>query len=232
MSDELLEELAELHDELDAAFQSMAAIANPMPAQGSDNTGILTVSIGSDGRVERVDVAENWQRGLTGNGVGRAVWQAWESARTAQLQQWDDSSDEQIQRAREPRPRALPLPHEGLGYQLSAISAPHIGEERMRIVCEELIDLMNTVSRATEDLANMMPARLASSHTGRSGNRCVSVTVNGAGELVDLTCHCGRLVGEQKRRIGQYITEAFSAAYRSLDSTRVAEMSLAVSAPR
>lgn len=184
---------------------------------GSDETGMVSVSIGPDGRVFEVSVDPDWPRGLTVEELSQAVVEAVNDAALGRLSDWADATDDSGETAgvggrssSEFAPTQLPqIPPPGpLGNLSSADIEANIGE---------LFELMSD-ARAAIDAAGRRLAEYAAARTsGHSPDREVTVTLQGNMPVeVEFSPSWARRSGASE--IGQGLRLAFADAYRAQGS--------------
>jgi DNA-binding protein YbaB len=208
-----LEGLGRLRDEGAAAREQARAAASAADARGSDNTGAVTVSLNVDGHVAAVQVASDWRRWLDPGALGDAVREAVQAAAVARLAAWgevyaDESADPSGIAAEPPVPDTF-------AEELRVAATARMSSEDGRAAVLELLAMAEAVERGLDEVSARLRSTVDATHTGRSTDRHVTVTVTGGGEVTGVRYDSGWLRDAHEINIGRQTLSAFTAAYES-----------------
>lgn len=217
MNDEQLEWLGGVRDEMDVSSQQFESLQKPEGATGSDRSESVKVTIDAAGRVCEVSVSSGWRRQLEIDGLSEAVLEAAGEASSAQMRAWEVSAERGS--AFKPVARPMPLSHETVAGQLADRVRPEAFNERCNVVLEEMVAMLEEVSRSLDEVTSQVESRLSSTFQGSSKSGRTKATITGAGDIADVHCDRRWLTNAHEYNIGRELTEAFQDAYRRMDST-------------
>lgn len=177
--DELLAELAQLHDYAQG-LQGLLATAReaaPAASSGSDRTGTVTVALGPDGLPESFQVRPDWHRTIAAAAFAGVVLEAFQAAVGERLKAWTGTLDDQGWRASVERLETDARP---AGRIPPAFRCPTTDPRSVDAVTEDMIKAFDDVHRFAE-------AGVATA-TGRGADRSGNLTlVLSAAGLVSCT---------------------------------------------
>jgi DNA-binding protein YbaB len=228
------------HEAAAARERARAAAAGAADARGGDSTGVVTVSLDGDGHVAAVRVAAGWRRSLDPDELGNAVREAAQAAAVERLAAWGDAyADDTNVAAAVPhdgvaerlRTAATPaVPHDRFAEQLREAATPEVPQDRFaerlreaatarmssadgRAALLELLAMAKAVERGLDEVSARLQSTLDATHTGRSADRHVTVTITGGGEVAGVRYDRGWLRDAHEINIGRQTLSAFTAAY-------------------
>jgi DNA-binding protein YbaB len=210
-----LEDLGRLLGEAAAARdRTRAAVAGAAGARGSDGTGAVTVTLDGDGHVAAVRVAAGWRRGLDTDALGDAVREAVQAAALARLAAWGEAYADDRAPSSDVVTDASPLPDD-FAEQLREAATARMSSADGRAALLELLAMAEAVERGLDEVSAGLQSTVEAVHTGRSGDRHVTVTVTGGGEVTGVRYDRGWLRDAHEINIGRQTVSAFTAAYAS-----------------
>jgi DNA-binding protein YbaB len=219
-----VERLAELRDRADSVAQKMeAAQAQSADFTGTDESGLVSVTLAAVGHVQEVRVERGWREQLGAAGLGAAVREAAAAAATARLEAWGDAFIEQ-EDSPDPRPRPMPLTFETTAHQLDELATGKLDGSQRRAALEELLAMAEAIERGIDQVSGQMQAHLDAEYTGRSQGGHVTVKISGAGAIDEVRYDPRWLLEAHELNIGRETTDAFRAAYRRAGERTVADM--------
>jgi DNA-binding protein YbaB len=229
MSGDPLEGLGRLLAEGAAAQeQTRAAAAAAANARGTDSTDAVTVSLNSDGHVASVQVAAGWRHRLDPDDLGDAVRQAVWAAAVARLAAWGEAYADEP--ASSQGDTVTPPIHDSFAERLREAATARMSSADGRAALLELLAMAEAVERGLDEVSARLQSTVDATHTGRSADRHVTVTVTGGGEVTGVRYDRGWLRDAHEVNIGRQTVSAFAAAYapaaRSGVNRLIAESSL------
>jgi DNA-binding protein YbaB len=205
-----LEDLGRLLAEAAAAReQSRAAAAGAVSVRGSDSTQVVTVSLDGDGHVAAVHVAAGWRQQLDPEDLGDAVREAVQAAAVARLAAWGEAyADEPVAATTAPVGNTF-------AKQLNEVATARMSSADGRAALLELLAMAEAVERGLDEVSGRLQSTVDATHTGRSADRHVTVTVTGGGDVTGVRYDRGWLRDAHEVNIGRQTVSAFAAAYAS-----------------
>jgi DNA-binding protein YbaB len=201
-----------------ARERARAATVAAADARGTDGTGTITVSLDGHGHVAGVQVAAGWRRSLDPDELGDAVREAAQAAAVERLTAWgeayaDDSGADSGAGSGAADAGAADVPHEDFAEQLRAAATARLSSADGRAALLELLAMAEAVERGLDEVSARLRSTLDATHTGRSADRHVTVTITGGGEVADIRYDRGWLRDAHEINIGRQTLSAFTAAY-------------------
>jgi DNA-binding protein YbaB len=214
MSGDPLEDLGRLLAEAAAAHErTRAAVAGAADARGMDSTEAVTVALNGDGHVATVQVTAGWRRRLDPDDLGDAVREAVQAAAGARLAAWGGAYAESA--ASPDAPAETPPVRDSFAEQLREAATARMSSEDGRAALLELLAMAEAVERGLDEVSARLQSTIDATHTGRSADRHVTVTVTGGGEVTGVRYDRDWLRGAHEINIGRQTAAAFAAAYVS-----------------
>lgn len=190
-----------------AREHAWAAAAGARDARGTDRTGAVTVSLDGDGHVAAIQVAAGWRHRLDPDELGDAVREAAQAAAVERLASWGEAyADDSPVAAEVP-------PHDGFAQQLQNAATARMSSADGRAALMELLAMAEAVERGLDEVSANLQSTVDATHTGRSPDRHVTVTVTGGGEVAGVRYDRGWLRDAHEINIGRQTLSAFTAAY-------------------
>jgi DNA-binding protein YbaB len=182
MSDDRLARSARLLEQ-SSAFRDRAHAAAGVAssATGSDVTGSVTVTLDGEGRVSAVRIRAGWRDRVEAGVLGDAVREAVQAAAVNRLAAWGQAFSDEV-------PAASPasaerLDRDGLADQLHQLSSGRMSAEDGRAALLELLAMAEDLERGIDEVSAGLASVESATHTGRSADRHVTVTLTGSGEV-------------------------------------------------
>jgi DNA-binding protein YbaB len=194
--------------------RARAAAAAAADARGRDSTGAITVSLDGDGHVAAVQVAAGWRRWLDPDDLGDAVREAVQAAALARLAAWGAVYADDSAVSSDVATDAPPV-RDTFAEQLRDVSTARMSSEDGRAALLELLAMAEAVERGLDEVSARVQSTIDATHTGRSGDKHVTVTVTGGGEVTGVRYDRGWLRDAHEINIGRQTVSAFAAAYAS-----------------
>jgi DNA-binding protein YbaB len=222
MPDDRAAALARLVEQGEAVLRDARAAAEVSSGPGVDDTESVTVSLDVQGRVAVVGVQTGWRRRLGADGLSQAVLQAVRDASMRRLRAWgeaygDDGETASSHMARSTGVSAglnqMLLDRQDFQRRLQAAANARMSDADRRAALTVLLGLAQAIERGVDEVSGNLRATLSATHTGRSPNGRVTVTMTGGGEVTGVRLDRSWLHEAHEINIGRQITAAFSAAY-------------------
>jgi DNA-binding protein YbaB len=206
-----LEALGQLLGEADAARErTRAAAARTADARGSDSTGAVTATLDGDGHVSAVQVAGGWRRWLDPQELGDAVRESVQAAAVARLAAWGEAYADDSAPSSDVARAASPV-HDDFAEQLREASTARMSSADGRAALLELLAMAEAVERGLDEVSARLRSTIDATHTGRSTDRHVTVTVTGGGEVTEVRFDRGWLRDAHEINIGRQTMSALSS---------------------
>jgi DNA-binding protein YbaB len=211
-----LETSRRLLDEGAALRQSARAAADggASGARGSDRSEAVTVSLNGSGRVAGVQIAGDWRARIDPQHLGDAVREAVQDAAVARLAAWGEAYAEQSATGASAPAGGLPA-GESFAEQLQQAASARMSAEDGRAALLELLAMAEELERGIDEVSARLQSTVDATHTGRSGDRHVTVTISGGGEVTGVRYDRNWLLEAHEINIGRQTLAAFTAAYES-----------------
>jgi DNA-binding protein YbaB len=190
--------------------RARAAAAAAADARGSDRTGTVTVSLDGDGHVAAVQVEAGWRRSLDPDELGDAVREAAQAAAVERLAAWGEAYADDSGAA---EAVAADVPPDDFAEQLREAATARMSSADGRAALLELLAMAEAVERGLDEVSARLRSTLDATHTGRSADRHVTVTITGGGEVAGVRYDRGWLRDAHEINIGRQTLSAFTAAY-------------------
>ncbi|MFC7529120.1 YbaB/EbfC family nucleoid-associated protein [Actinoplanes sp. GCM10030250] len=232
MSDDQLEALARLAKESDSLLRAARMAAQAQASEGIDSSESVSVALDTEGRVAAVTVAADWQQRLGDEEMAAAVAEAVQDASVRRLAAWgaafeDRSGSVAATCTRDPGAANVDeLRSEPAEMQrrLQAAVTRDLSPEDRTAALTELLRMLEAVERGIDDVSCKLPAILSRTHTGRSSDGRVAVTVTGGGEVQSVHFDRRLLRDAHATTIGRQVTGAFRAAYKKAAADGVQQL--------
>ena len=221
MSDDRLDGWGRFFDESSAfAAQAQAAASGSTDAaRGADGTGSVAVTLAGDGRVATVRVGAGWRDRLRPESLGDAVREAVQAAAVARLAAWGQAFGDSITTgsagAGTEAGAGAGLDRDGLAEQLQRLSTGRMSGEDSRAALLELLAMAEEVERGIDEVSARLRSAQEATFAGHSGDRHVTVTIAGSGEVGEIRYDLAWLARAHEINIGRQTLSAFAAAYES-----------------
>ncbi|WP_250029446.1 energy transducer TonB [Paractinoplanes maris] len=221
MTDDRLEHLRVLAERGETlAAQARAAGQRASGATGADPAGAVTVTLDEQGRVGEVTVVPGWRRRLGSLALDEAVIEAVRVATRRRFEAWGDAW------AGDAPATAPALDRDDFTRRLQAAaggSGP-LSAEDSRAALRELLTLAESIEQGLDQVSGALSGALAATHTGRSPDRKVRVTVTGGGDVTAIAYDRQWLLQAHEINVARQTTAAFRAAYAEADRHGVREL--------
>jgi DNA-binding protein YbaB len=200
-----------------------AADGGAAGGRGSDSSGAVTVSLDGAGRVAGVQIAAGWRGRVDAGLLGEAVREAVLAAAVARLAAWGESYADEG--ATVPGPAVDgPLGGESFAEQLQQAATARMSAEDGRAALLELLAMAEELERGIDEVSARLQSTVDATHTGRSADRHVTVTVTGGGAVTGVRYDRNWLLEAHEINIGRQTLSAFTAAYESAARTGVGQL--------
>lgn len=215
MTDERLEQLAELRESIDVTAQAFeAGTAALRPVSHRDPSGAIRVRLDADGSLDELVIADDWkQRGLDPASLAGAVRAAIDDAGLQRLSSWAVATAEASAEPLRPRPAPEPT------YLNRLLAAA--GDQVDPNATSRLIDELTALLDQTEQLVGTLTGLADVEHVGEGAAGRVRATCDGNGELVDLAYDEGWARSAPGTTISRETTTALRAAVAAAQRQRM-----------
>jgi hypothetical protein len=221
VSDDRVDHLRALAEEGAAlAGQARAAEQRASGATATDRTGAVTVTLDDEGRVSGVAVAQGWRRLIGSLALDQAVIEAIGAASRRRLETWGEAYADQA-----PAPAAA-LDHDAFAQRLQAAASGGgpMSVEDSQVALRELLALVESIDQGLDEVSGALAGALSATHTGRSPDRKVQVTVTGGGDVTAIGYDRQWLLEAHEINVARQTAAAFRAAYQEAGRHGVREM--------
>jgi DNA-binding protein YbaB len=165
-----------------------------------------------------VQVHSGWRRRLGPDALGPAIGEAARAAAAARLETWGETFGEPVD---EPAPA---LTGDSFAEQLQAVATKRMSGEDVRASLLELLDMAERLEQGIDQVSRQLNATVDATHTGRSTDRKVTVTVTGGGDVAEVRFDQRWLQTAHEINIGRQTLSAFEAAYREASASGVDQL--------
>ncbi|MGI5216173.1 hypothetical protein [Plantactinospora sp. CA-290183] len=221
MHDDPVGRLTELWQRADVLAQRLAAVTRPDGSwDGSDGTGMVTVTVDAEGPVAAVAVEPQWRRRIDPEALGTAVREAAGAAQHGRLTDWAESFAEQHARP-DPLPRPMPPLQDTLANRLDELATAGVSGDEGRAGLRELSRLVGSAVHAVGEVSAQLRVHARTTYTGHNQSRDVAVTVSGGGEVTEVRYDRHWLAEAGGQWIGRETVSAFRAAYQRASAESV-----------
>jgi DNA-binding protein YbaB len=197
------------------------------PYVGTGAAGMVSVSVGPDGRVSDVSVDPDWSSGLTVEELGSAVVEAVSDAALNRLADWADATDGPAVRTAGVAIGAGRRPSESVQPPLPWIPPPEplgaLSNADVEANVGVLFELMADARAAIDAAGRRLEERATARASGRNPGREVTITLQGdMPVVVEFSPAWARRAAASE--IGHALRLAFAAAYRAQGSLTVDDL--------
>jgi DNA-binding protein YbaB len=230
MPDEPAAGAARLPAQAYGLFRDACAAADVRSEPGRDASESVTVSLDMQGRVVAVGVVAAWRHRLGNGELSEAVTEAVRDAAMRRMEAWAETyggasvrtSDEHPQDLNGPYSDRTMLDPEDFHRRLQAVTTDqHLSDADRQTALTELLALAQAIERGIDEVSSRLQATLSATHTGRSPDGHVTVTLTGGGEMSTVRLDRAWLRDAHEINIGRQITAAFRAAYEAVAASGV-----------
>jgi DNA-binding protein YbaB len=207
MPDDQAEALARLLAQGEAIVRAAQSAAEVHSDHGRDATDSVTASLDTMGRVAAIEVAVAWRRRLGIAGLSPAIMEAVQDAAMRRYRAWGETFA-----------AASPVAaQQDFDRRLQAVTTSgHMSEADREVALTELLALAQAIERGIDDVSEKLRATMSATHTGRSPDGHVTVTMTGGGEVSTVRLDRAWLRDAHEINIGRQATAAFRAAYQTV----------------
>lgn len=203
-----VEELHQLLERTDVLLQQTSGLADSLgPAEGTDESGQVTVRLDAHGLVDAVGVGFAWDSALSPETLAPAVLKAATRAQLSRLEQYGAAA-ERADGEPEPAPRAV-----STDDALAALQdrTPALADDS-ELALAALETMLEETREGLEEAAEILRSHESRKHHGRSGPGHVRATVTSSGVLQTVEVDTTWARRAHPANLGREITEAVRRA--------------------
>lgn len=220
MSENAVEQIAELREELDVDAQRFERARDRMGAvSANDATGAVTVRTDTNGLVESVSVEGGWRDRLGADWLAEAVMEAYGNTMAIRSQAWAEEFAEETPL----RPRPAPALHTTTAGQLRERIEQLGTQPDAFALMERLLALLEDIDGRFDDSLARTDRLAAQEYVGRSSSRHVRARVAVSGMLMGVEYDDRWLPTAHAFNIGRETLEAIHDALRDLAEAQSAD---------